>query len=300
VSDLEIGALPGALEAALISGLDPARDAGSTAARERIRDALAVHGVLCIRGAGKLDKEGFRAVAEMFGPIKDPVARAKDGSLFRYSEERQAIDAGFVMTDEFREKMGDQSFGGLDAQRPGLFETFHIDDTYTEEPASVTVLHARALPPSGGGNTLFLDLRAAYELLPAAEQRRLRPLRAVHAYNNEGAFPSRQSSSGAADVLPPVSYPVVRTHPRTGELGLFFDLDRAMHVEDLPLAEGRGLLESLQAHAEAKAPRYEHEWQPFDVLVWDNARVQHKAAGNFPIGEPRRFWRHMIEGTRPV
>ena len=39
--------------------------------------------------------------------------------------------------------------------------------------------------------------------------------------------------------------------------------------------------------------------QPFDVLVWDNASVQHKARGDYPVGEPRRFWRHMIEGERP-
>jgi len=34
--------------------------------------------------------------------------------------------------------------------------------------------------------------------------------------------------------------------------------------------------------------------------VWDNASVQHKAGGDIPVGEPRRFWRYMIEGPRPV
>ena len=68
----------------------------------------------------------------------------------------------------------------------------------------------------------------------------------------------------------------------------------------MPEAEGRALLQSLQDHAEAVAPRYEHVWQPRDILVWDNAAVQHKARGDFPVGEPRRFWRHMIEGGRPV
>ena len=53
--------------------------------------------------------------------------------------------------------------GGLDDQRPGLFETWHHDDTYTEDPAAATVLHARALPPSGGGPTCFLDARAAWD-----------------------------------------------------------------------------------------------------------------------------------------
>jgi alpha-ketoglutarate-dependent taurine dioxygenase len=56
----------------------------------------------------------------------------------------------------------------------------------------------------------------------------------------------------------------------------------------------------LQDHAEATAPRYEHRWEAHDVLVWDNARVQHAASGDFPVGEPRRFWRYLVEGTVPV
>jgi alpha-ketoglutarate-dependent taurine dioxygenase len=64
--------------------------------------------------------------------------------------------------------------------------------------------------------------------------------------------------------------------------------------------EGRALLQSLQDRAEAKAPRCEHTWRDHDVLVWDNASVQHKAGGNFRVGEPRRFWRYMIAGERPA
>jgi alpha-ketoglutarate-dependent taurine dioxygenase len=36
------------------------------------------------------------------------------------------------------------------------------------------------------------------------------------------------------------------------------------------------------------------------VLIWDNASVQHKAAGDFPVGEPRNFWRYMTEGALPL
>ncbi len=89
----------------------------------------------------------------MIGPIKDPVGQTRDGTMLRYSEDRQIIDAGFVLTDELRAGLGDLSFGGLDPLRPGLFETFHSDDTYTERPAAATVLHARELPSGPGGAT---------------------------------------------------------------------------------------------------------------------------------------------------
>jgi alpha-ketoglutarate-dependent taurine dioxygenase len=181
-----------------------------------------------------------------------------------------------------------------------LFEFFHTDDSYVERPASVTVLHARALPTSGGGATSFLDMRAAYELLDAGERDALIGRHALHAYNNNEAFPPRRSARGDLERLVTVAHPIVRAHPVTGVPALYFDLDRACYVEGLDLAEGRVLLQSLQDRAERDAPRYDHHWQPNDVLLWDNAAVQHKAGGDFALGEPRRFWRYMVEGTEPV
>jgi len=243
--------------------------------------------------------EETRAVASMVGPIKDPVGRTRDGELLRYSEERQIIDAGFVLTDELREQLGDLNFGG-DSLRPGLFETFHTDDAYTESPAAATVLHARELPAGPGGATSFIDMRAAYRLLDEATRARLIGLRAVHTYNNRGAFAPRVSAEGPFEALVDVSYPVVRLHPATREPALYFDLDRATHVEDMPIDEGRAPLWELQDHAERRAPRYAHQRRPNDVLLWDNASVQHRAAGDFPVGEPRNFWRYMIEGSIPI
>ena len=296
---LTVRSLPGSLGAAEIEGLDPAVDTGDEQKAKVLRDALWKHGVICVRLSAAMTEDEARALASMIGPIKDPIGRTRDGGLLRYSEERQIVDAGFVLTDELREQLGDLNFGG-DSLRPGLFETFHTDDAYTERPASATVLHARELPAGPGGDTSFLDMRAAYRLLDRAQQARLIGLRAVHAYNNRGAFAPRVSAEGPYEELVDVSYPVVRAHPATGEPALYFDLDRATHVEGMPIDEGRALLQELQEHAESRAPRYEHQWRPNDVLIWDNASVQHKAAGDFPVGEPRNFWRYMIEGDVPI
>ncbi len=217
----------------------------------------------------------------------------------QYSEARQIIDSGFVMTDELREALGEVNVGGDDV-RPGLFQYFHTDDSYVERPALVTVLHARALPSGGGGDTWFMDMHAAHALLEPQTQQRLVGLHAEHAYNNHDAFPPRASAMGDLERLVTVSHPVVRAHPHSGEPALYFDLDRATHIDGLPEDEGRALLQSLQDHAEANAPRYAHAWEPHDVLLWDNARVQHRATSDFEVGEPRRFWRYMVEGPRPT
>lgn len=294
---IEVRPHQGSFGVAEVLGVDPNADAEDA---EALRLALAHHAVLCLRLDRPLADDELQSVARLFGPIKDPVGRTVDGGEFRYSEARQIIDSGFVMTDEVREKLGDVAFGGLDDQRPGLFETFHCDDTFTREPAHATVLHAQALPPSGGGPTCFLDMRGAYEQLDAATRKRLEPLRVVYAHNNEDAFPPRRAARGPADVLEEVTHPLVRTHPVAGTRALFIDLDRAKHIEGMPVAEGRALLQLLQDRAEADAPRCEHAWRDHDVLVWDNASVQHKAGGNFELGEPRRFWRYMIAGERPA
>jgi taurine dioxygenase len=282
---------------AVVEGLSPA-DITDPAAQAALRDALWSHALVCVRIDHVLDEAESRALASMFGPLKDPVGRTRTGEVLRYSDERQIVDAGFVLTDELRAQLGDLSFGG-DALRPGLFETFHTDDTYTERPALATVLIARQLPASGDGDTWFIDMRAAYRSLDPATRVRLDGVHAVHRYDNGGAFPPRVPAQGPFDALVEVVHPIARAHSVTGEPALYFDLDRATHVEGISEAEGRALLRELQDHAEANAPRYAHRWQPHDVLIWDNSAVQHKASGDFPVGEPRNFWRYMIEGPVP-
>jgi alpha-ketoglutarate-dependent taurine dioxygenase len=298
VHGLELSALPGDFGAVAVVGAT--REAASQdAVGSALRGALAAHAVLCLRQPEPLDDDSLRAIARIFGPIKDPVGRTKDGVALRYGEERQIVDAGFVLTDELRAELGDLSFGGLDDRRPGLFETFHTDDSYSERPALVTVLHARELPRDGGGATSFMDMRAAYGTLDPALRQRIQGLRAVNRYNNGGVFPPRAAAQGPLEALVDVAHPIVRAHPVTGAPALYLDLDRATFVDGLDVAEGQALLRSLQDHAEETAPTYAHAWRDHDVVVWDNAAVQHRAGGDFRVGEPRRFWRYMVGEATP-
>ena len=164
----------------------------------------------------------------------------------------------------------------------------------------MTVLHARELPSGPGGATSFLDMRAAYRRLDPDDRARLVGLRAVHATttterSRRGHRPADRSNAWRRSRTPSCG-PTRSRVPRA----FYFDLDRARGIEGMPDAEGRPLLQGLQTAAEQGAPRYDHPWRPHDVLVWDNASVQHKAGGDFPVGEPRRFWRYMVAGEVPV
>ncbi|HVM97401.1 MAG TPA: hypothetical protein VMT89_13485, partial [Candidatus Acidoferrales bacterium] len=116
---LQLHVSPEKFSVAELVGLVPSRDLNDPAAIETARGALAEYGVICLRFDSALDKETFRRVAEMLGPIKDPVGRTKEGWNLRYESEMQVIDAGFVLTDELREQLQGISFGGLDSRRPG-------------------------------------------------------------------------------------------------------------------------------------------------------------------------------------
>ncbi len=281
------------------AGLDFLADALNPARRAELRDLLTERGVVCLRFDRRLTSDEFESIANMIAPIKDPIGRARDGRELRYDDRRQVIDAGYVLPEEAR-LSGIGSSAGGDAVRPGLFEFFHTDDSFVEDPAAATILHARRLPPSGGGDTRFIDMRSAFELLEPVLRARLIDLRAVHAYDNRGAFPPRASATGPLAELVNVAHPIVRAHPLNGTPALYFDLDRATHIEGMNETDGRRVLQELQDHAERSGARYDHRWQANDVLIWDNASVQHKASGDFPIGEPRRFWRHLISGNEPA
>ena len=43
-------------------------------------------------------------------------------------------------------------------------------------------------------------------------------------------------------------------------------------------------------------------WRLGDLVIWDNASVQHRAAGKETLvpGEPRVMWQMMVAGGRPV
>ena len=77
---------PTSFGVAQVVRFEPGNGEASAAA---LRAALARHGVLCLRIYRALEEDEFRSLAELFGPVKDPVARAKDG--FRSREAAEAF-----------------------------------------------------------------------------------------------------------------------------------------------------------------------------------------------------------------
>ncbi len=158
-------------------------------------------------------------------------------------------------------------------------QLWHTDSSFKRIPAKCSLLSARELPssgPSGGGETEFADLRAAWDALPEARRRELDGLVVEHSI-----FRSR-SQIGFADFndeifkqLPPVPQALVRHHPASGRTSLYL-ASHASHIIGWPVEKGRALIEELIAFATQPQFVYQHRWTVGDLVIWDNRCTMHR------------------------
>ena len=178
--------------------------------------------------------------------------------------------------------------------------SWHSDKSYMARPSLATLLYAVQLPPKGG-DTEFANMQAAYDALPDERKRQLQGLRVVHSWERSrqksGSKPATDEEKRDA---PPVVHPLVRTHPATGHAGLYIG-NHTSHVEGWSVAEGEALLEELQTFATQKRFIYRHQWQPGDLVMWDNRCLLHRALPNFEMDRYARVLnRTVVRGDIPV
>lgn len=181
---------------------------------------------------------------------------------------------------------------------------WHSDLSYKEKPSLGSLLHAQELPEQGG-DTLFANMHAAWETLPAELKRAVEGRQAEHTYLARYAE-LQQRSPWRPNLTPeqiaqvkPVLQPVVRTHPETGRKALFVSEHFTTRIVGLPEDESRALLDALFAHSVKPEHIYRHRWQPHDLVFWDNRSLLHLAAG-CPSHMRRVMYRTTIEGDIPA
>jgi len=176
---------------------------------------------------------------------------------------------------------------------------WHADGSFKARPDTFSFLCCHAAP-SRGGETEFLDMRNAYERLPAAVKAQLEGLRACHHHGRGPASSATKALTPEQEAAyPPVEHPVVRTDPDTGRKSLYVNPVHTSHIVGWEPAESRALLEFLYAHGEAEPVRYEHRWQAGDLVMWDQRCTWHRAAGGNPPGEPRIMLRSIVVAGPP-
>lgn len=181
---------------------------------------------------------------------------------------------------------------------------WHTDVTFLPTPALGAVLSAKQLP-AFGGDTLWASGIAAFEGLSKPLQVLLDGLTATHDFTK--SFPLERFGSTPEDLArweqtrknnPPLSHPVVRTHPVSGRKSLFVNEGFTTKINELSEAESDAILKLLFAHATRPEYTIRWRWQENDVAFWDNRVTQHYAVDDYRPNR-RVMHRATILGDAP-
>jgi taurine dioxygenase len=174
---------------------------------------------------------------------------------------------------------------------------WHTDMSYIENPPKASLLYALEIPPAGG-DTYFCNMYRAYESLPDPLKHRASSLTLKHdgTYNSGGYV--RQ---GLAAVDDPASsagvyHALVRAHPETGRRALYLGRRRNAYIGGLPLAESEALLDELWSYATRDEIAWCNQWQPGDVVLWDNRCTMHRR-DSFDPNSRRIMYRTQIKSA---
>ncbi|MFF7709970.1 taurine dioxygenase [Pseudomonas sp. NPDC007930] len=182
---------------------------------------------------------------------------------------------------------------------------WHTDLTFLPTPALGAALLARQVP-AYGGDTLWASGTAAFDGLSAPLQRLLDGLSATHDFSKSFPLARFGNTPEALERWqatrrrhPPVSHPLVRTHPVTGRKALFISEGFTLAINELQSHESEALLKLLYQHATQPQYCVRWQWQAGDLALWDNRVTQHYAVDDY---RPQRRVMHRatILGDVPV
>jgi taurine dioxygenase len=181
---------------------------------------------------------------------------------------------------------------------PTFENIWHTDVTFRERPAMGAVLQLREVPPTGG-DTMWADMAAAYDNLPADVRSRIDGARAVHDFiPGFSRFYPTAKLAAFQETFPPVEHPVVRRHPETGRRMLFVNASFTTRIVGFEQEESDRLLKLLFQQAHVPEYQVRFHWQAGDIAFWDNRATQHYAVNDY-APHPRVAERVAIAGDRP-
>jgi taurine dioxygenase len=258
-----------------IGGIDLAARLDAETA-DAIEEALLVHLVLFFR-AQDIRPADQIAFARQMGHVSIPPFAPKYGD-----------DPELIVLDQVSPK-------GEGA------DEWHSDNTFMAEPPLGSILKAVQLP-TYGGDTCFASMYAAYEALSDPLKRLVDGLEAVHDVTKplQKAIAAGHTEVGLAEVQakwPPVTHPVVRTHPITGRKALFVNGNSTTHLVGMEPRENEAVLRLLIDHTRDPALQCRFRWDVNSVAFWDNRSVQHYAVPDY--AERRVMHRVTLAGDRP-
>ena len=228
-----------------------------------LRSLYTQYGVLVFRRQALSESE-LAAFCALFGPLERTVR--SDWA----SPATPEVTVLSNLKDGFGRPIGGLGDGELQ---------WHSDQSYMLQPATGAALYALELPTEGG-ETFWVDLRAAYAGLPSRLRARIAGKRGIFDYTKRlagyGREADQQISEEAKRLTPPVTHALVRAHPETGDRSLYLDSTTTVGIDYMDTASGLALLDELYESATREAFVYAHQWQVGDLILWDNGFTMHR------------------------
>lgn len=272
------------LFAAQASGVDLRRPLERETVRE-IEAAMHEYAVLVWHDQPFSEAEQV-AFARQFGPLDLGLRKARPGEhRFGYDE---LIDISNVTS---RGEVAARDHAKIVSNLAN--QLWHSDSSFQQPAAAYSMLSAVVVPASGG-DTEFCDLRAAYDALGEEEKKELESLTSEHyAFHTRLWLGDTSYTEAQLKSMPPVQWPLVRTHPGSKRKLLWVGA-HATRIVGWTLAEGRVLLADLLEHATRREFVYRHRWQAGDLVMWDNRCTLHRGR-HFDLSQRRELRRTTTE-----
>lgn len=239
-----------------------------------IREVLERRGVVFFRGLDIGDEEQV-AIAKTLGTL---VANEGQGGINKISlDEKVNQRAKYLQGSMF----------------------WHFDGSLQPLPNLATLLRAVQLSETGG-QTEFCNTYAAYDDLPDADKDAIAELRVVHSAERSQYYVTPEMSYDEVafwQKSPTKACPIVWTH-RSGRKSLLLGAT-SDYVIGLPVEESRALLARLRDWATQPQYVYQHQWQPGDLLIWDNTGTMHRVLP-YSVDSGRLMHRTILAGEEPL
>ena len=258
-----------------------------------IDEGMAKFGVLIFHGQNITDEQQT-AFSRNFGELELP---GKISNVTK-SEDRRL---GPEMADVSNLDKNHNPLGRDDRTR--MFNLgnrlWHSDRSYKVIPAKYSLLSGRVVTEEGG-ETQFADMRAAYDALDYKTKDLIEEMVCEHSLiYSRGTLGFDQLSEEELKNFTPVFQSLVRTNVDSGRKSIYLSAHIG-RIIGAPRPEGLSLIRDLTEEATRPEFVYEHKWQQYDLVIWDNRSTMHRARAFDDVNEIRDMRRTTIAGEAPT
>jgi len=232
-----------------------------------IRAGLDKYGVLVIRNQPFNDDEQIQFTKRFDGTLHTQTGQAVLAKN-RFGTEALSDISNLGANGEILPPNDRRRIGAL-ANR-----LWHTDASFVDPSGRYSLLSARYLPEINP-DTQFACMRSAYDALDDVTKNQIDGYTVQHSivYSREklGFIYTDEERK----ILKGAVHPLVRKLSN-GRSSLYLAA-HASSIIEMPLAEGRLLLSDLIEHSTQPHFVFNHNWQPNDLVIWDNRTTMHRA-----------------------